>query len=151
MGGHIGFGVKALNGSNLYACASYLLRARTCWLIPLLMISMAPAYGQQKTASLNRMKSPPPRRMKKSSNSRRCGVKSRWRLPIGSGDVLHIEVFDVPELARDVRVDPTGMISLPLIPGKIQVAGLNATKYKTRLPICCGRMDWCRIRKYRWW
>jgi polysaccharide biosynthesis/export protein len=29
-------------------------------------------------------------------------------------------------MTREVRVDPTGMISLPLIPGKIQMAGLTA-------------------------
>jgi protein involved in polysaccharide export with SLBB domain len=37
--------------------------------------------------------------------------------PIGSGDLLHIDVFDVRELSRDVRVSDTGDISYPLIPG----------------------------------
>ena len=41
---------------------------------------------------------------------------------IGSGDVLGVEVFDVPELSRDVRVNETGYISLPLLPVKVQVA-----------------------------
>lgn len=45
--------------------------------------------------------------------------------PIGSGDLLHIEVFDVPELSRDVRVSDVGQISYPLIPTKIQAAGLT--------------------------
>jgi polysaccharide export outer membrane protein len=45
--------------------------------------------------------------------------------PIGSGDLLHIEVFDVPELSRDVRVGDAGSISYPLIPGKITAAGLT--------------------------
>ncbi|MGA8406769.1 MAG: polysaccharide biosynthesis/export family protein, partial [Candidatus Acidiferrales bacterium] len=31
--------------------------------------------------------------------------------PIGSGDLLHIEVFDVPELSRDVRVSDLGNIT----------------------------------------
>ena len=39
--------------------------------------------------------------------------------PIGSGDLLHIDVFDVPELSRDVRVGDAGDISYPLDPGKI--------------------------------
>ena len=43
--------------------------------------------------------------------------------PIGSGDLLHIDVFDVPELSRDVRVSDAGDISYPLIPGKIQASG----------------------------
>lgn len=44
-------------------------------------------------------------------------------IPIGSGDLLHIDVFDVPELSRDVRVGETGLISLPLVPERIPVAG----------------------------
>jgi polysaccharide biosynthesis/export protein len=43
--------------------------------------------------------------------------------PVGTGDLLHIDVFDVPELSRDIRVSDTGDISYPLIPGKIQAAG----------------------------
>src|SRR5271168_3526089 len=43
-------------------------------------------------------------------------------VPVGTGDLLHIEVFDVPELSRDVRVGDAGDISYPLIPGRIQAA-----------------------------
>ncbi|MGA2718248.1 MAG: polysaccharide biosynthesis/export family protein [Candidatus Acidiferrales bacterium] len=45
--------------------------------------------------------------------------------PIGVGDLIHIDVFDVPELSRDVRVSDTGDIGYPLLPGKIAVAGLT--------------------------
>jgi polysaccharide biosynthesis/export protein len=45
--------------------------------------------------------------------------------PIGTGDLLHIDVFDVPELSREVRVGDAGDISYPLIPGKIQASGLT--------------------------
>src|ERR1700689_468244 len=45
--------------------------------------------------------------------------------PIGSGDLLHIDVFDVPELSRDVRGGDGGDISYPLVPGKIQGSGLT--------------------------
>jgi polysaccharide biosynthesis/export protein len=44
---------------------------------------------------------------------------------IGSGDLLDIEIFDVPELSREIRVNETGLISLPLIPVKIHAAGLT--------------------------
>ncbi|MGB6876565.1 MAG: polysaccharide biosynthesis/export family protein [Candidatus Acidiferrales bacterium] len=44
-------------------------------------------------------------------------------IPIGAGDVLHIDVFEVPDLSHDVRVGETGLISLPLIPDRIPVAG----------------------------
>ena len=52
---------------------------------------------------------------------------------IGSGDLLHIDVFDVPELSRDVRVSDTGDISYPLIPGKIAVAGLTSFQLESKL------------------
>lgn len=53
--------------------------------------------------------------------------------PIGSGDLLHIDVFDVPELSRDVRVSDAGDISFPLIPGKIQASGLSTFQLEKSL------------------
>ena len=52
---------------------------------------------------------------------------------IGSGDLLGVEVFDVPELSRDVRVNETGFISLPLIPVKVHVAGLTTFQLQDKL------------------
>jgi polysaccharide biosynthesis/export protein len=53
--------------------------------------------------------------------------------PIGAGDLLHVDVFDVPELSRDVRVSDTGDIGYPLIPGKISVAGETPFQLETKL------------------
>jgi polysaccharide export outer membrane protein len=53
--------------------------------------------------------------------------------PIGTGDLLHIEVFDVPELSRDVRVGDAGDVSYPLIPGKITAAGLTPFHLEEKL------------------
>jgi polysaccharide export outer membrane protein len=44
---------------------------------------------------------------------------------IGPGDLIHVDVFDVPDLSRDVRVSMSGEITLPLIPGAIRVGGLT--------------------------
>jgi polysaccharide export outer membrane protein len=44
---------------------------------------------------------------------------------IGPGDLIHVDVFDVPDLSRDVRVSMSGEITLPLIPGAIHVGGLT--------------------------
>ncbi|MGA9885480.1 MAG: polysaccharide biosynthesis/export family protein [Candidatus Acidiferrales bacterium] len=52
---------------------------------------------------------------------------------VGSGDLLHIDVFEVPELSRDVRVSDTGDISFPLIPGRISVAGLTPYALQSKL------------------
>lgn len=53
--------------------------------------------------------------------------------PIGAGDLLHIDVFDVPELSRDVRVSDVGDISYPLIPNKIQAAGMSTFQLEEKM------------------
>jgi polysaccharide export outer membrane protein len=54
-------------------------------------------------------------------------------IPIGSGDVVHVDVFDVPELTREVRVSDTGDVSLPLIPGRVHAAGLTTFELEAKL------------------
>ena len=53
---------------------------------------------------------------------------------IGNGDLLSIEVFDVKELSRDVRVSQTGTIGIPLVPVRLQVSGL--TEIQAEQKIC---------------
>jgi polysaccharide biosynthesis/export protein len=53
--------------------------------------------------------------------------------PIGPGDLVHIEVFDSPELSRDVRVGDAGDISYPLIPGKITANGLTPYQLESKI------------------
>jgi polysaccharide export outer membrane protein len=52
---------------------------------------------------------------------------------IGSGDLLGVEVFDVPELSREVRVNETGFISLPLIPVKVRASGLTTFQLQDKI------------------
>lgn len=52
---------------------------------------------------------------------------------IGSGDLVGIDVFDVPELSRDARVNETGYISLPLLPSKIKASGLTPYQLQDKL------------------
>src|SRR5467141_5282161 len=42
---------------------------------------------------------------------------------IGNGDLLDLEVFDVNELSRVVRVSQTRSIHMPLLPVRLHVAG----------------------------
>jgi len=49
-------------------------------------------------------------------------------IAIGAGDVIHVDVFDVPELSRDIRVSNTGNIALPLVHERIRASG--ATPYQ---------------------
>src|SRR5574337_565745 len=52
---------------------------------------------------------------------------------IGSGDLLHVEVFDVAELTRDVRVGDSGFISMPLLPVRVRAAGLTPFQLEEKL------------------
>jgi polysaccharide biosynthesis/export protein len=52
---------------------------------------------------------------------------------IGSGDLLAIEVFDVPELSKEVRITETGYFSLPLLPTKVRAAGLTTAQLQDKL------------------
>lgn len=53
--------------------------------------------------------------------------------PLGAGDLLHIDVFDVPELSRDARVTDSGVISFPLVPDPIPAAGLTTYQFERKL------------------
>ena len=52
---------------------------------------------------------------------------------IGSGDLLSITVFDVPELTRDVRVSQSGAISIPLVPVRLSVSGLTELQAEQKI------------------
>jgi polysaccharide biosynthesis/export protein len=52
---------------------------------------------------------------------------------IGSGDVVSIQVFDVPELSRDLRVSQTGTIGIPLVPVRLHVAGLTEIQAERKI------------------
>jgi polysaccharide export outer membrane protein len=52
---------------------------------------------------------------------------------IGSGDVLAIQVFDIPELSGEVRVSQTGSIGVPLVPVRLHVSGLTETQAQQKI------------------
>src|SRR5712675_247858 len=52
---------------------------------------------------------------------------------IGSGDLLAVQVFDVQELSREVRVSQTGTIGTPLIPVRLHVAGLTEIQAQRKI------------------
>lgn len=52
---------------------------------------------------------------------------------IGRGDLLAIEVFDVPELTREVRVNQTGTIGFPLVPVRLHLAGLTEMQAQQKI------------------
>lgn len=58
--------------------------------------------------------------LKERSDIRKRASDTAYR--IGSGDLLDLRVFDVPEVSGSVRVRPDGMISVPLI-GDVSAVG----------------------------
>lgn len=52
---------------------------------------------------------------------------------VGRGDLVSVEVFDVPELTRDVRVSQTGTIGIPLIPVRLYVVGLTEMQVQQKI------------------
>jgi polysaccharide biosynthesis/export protein len=52
---------------------------------------------------------------------------------IGRGDSIAVEVFDVPELTREVRVSQTGTIGLPLVPVRLYVSGLTEMQAQRKI------------------
>ena len=60
-------------------------------------------------------------------------------LPLGAGDLIHIEVFDVPELSRDVRISVSGEIGIPLIHERVRVAGLTPFQLEDKIQALLGQ------------
>lgn len=56
---------------------------------------------------------------------------------IGTNDLLEVEVFDVEELKRTVRVNASGQVSLPLI-GLVPVAGLSPAEAESVIALRYG-------------
>jgi polysaccharide biosynthesis/export protein len=106
---------------------SDLLKAKALLVAALMGVCLWPrlAYGQK-------VETP------QQTNEKILQLASRARtqpvdIPIGVGDLVHIDVFDVPELSRDVRVSQTGDISYPLLPGLIHVAGLTTFQLEKQM------------------
>jgi polysaccharide biosynthesis/export protein len=52
---------------------------------------------------------------------------------IGTGDLISVQVFDVLDLTRDLRVSQTGTIGLPLVPVRLYVAGLTEVQSERKI------------------
>src|SRR5262249_1174674 len=65
--------------------------------------------------------------------NQRKGGEEEYDFPIGPGDILHIQVADLPEYQDlTVRVGGDGAINLPLI-GIVRVAGMSEDRLQNEL------------------
>ncbi len=52
---------------------------------------------------------------------------------IGKGDLIGVEVYDVPELTRELRVSQTGTVGLRLVPVRLYLVGLTETQAQQKI------------------
>ena len=107
-------------------CVSNWLTAKPAFLLPALLLLSTHAYAQQKPATSEQTN-------QKIHELAGLAASRATDTPIGSGDLIHIEVFDVPELSRDLRVSERGEITYPLIPGKIPASGLTSYQLEQKV------------------
>ncbi len=98
-----------------------------------LVLTVPPAFSQQKKVTLT-----PEAEVVSDANDRIAQLAGAAAVrqgdyTIGPGDLLTIEVFDVPELSREVRVNESGTISLPLMPVKVHAEGLTTAQLQDKL------------------
>jgi polysaccharide export outer membrane protein len=106
--------------------AGWPLAKRISFLSVLVLCAVPALYGQQKTETPQQT----------NEKIQELAAQERVKphdVPVGTGDLLHIEVFDVPELSRDVRVGDAGDISYPLIPSKVTAAGLTPFQLEQKM------------------
>lgn len=106
--------VIAWAGANLFWLA-----AATAVCVPVSFAQKTDLTAQQENAKIQELAA--------------LGTAAPLDITIGSGDLLHIDVFDVPQLSRDVRVTEGGDISYPLVPGPIHVAGLTPYELQQKM------------------
>jgi polysaccharide biosynthesis/export protein len=62
-----------------------------------------------------------------------ASVTQPGEYPLGAGDMIKVDVFDIPELSRQMRIDPGGYISMPLIQQRILAAGLTSYELESKI------------------
>ena len=102
--------------------------------------SQTPIEPAQPVDSQQRVEQPQPRvETPQQVNERIRALSAKTPAPapheyvIGKGDLVGVEVYEVPELSRDVRVSQTGTIGLPLLPARIYVVGLTELQLEQKI------------------
>src|ERR1700693_6049392 len=107
-------------------CVCNWLTAKLAFLLPILLLLTTHVYAQQKPSTSEQTN-------QKIHELAGLASAHATDTPIGSGDLIHIEVFDVPELSRDLRVSERGEITYPLIPGRVPVSGLTSYQLEQKV------------------
>jgi polysaccharide biosynthesis/export protein len=103
------------------------------WLKPFFLFSLAITVGTGSLAAQSQDFGTPQKTNARIQELAELSRTSTSDPPLGAGDLVHIDVFDVPELSRDARVTDSGVISFPLVPERIQAAGLTTFQLERSL------------------
>ena len=90
------------------------------------LLSLQATYGQNRDETTQQTNA----RIQELANLTRSPLADT---PLGAGDLIHIEVFDVPELSRDVRISVSGEIGFPLIHERVRAAGLTPFQLEQKI------------------
>ena len=115
---------QVLRASPRKVCAVALGRAVLCFLLLALTSAVC---AQQKPLETPQETNAKIRQLATAS------LPSIGEYLIGGGDLIRVEVFDVPDVTREVRVSESGYISLPLLPVRIRAAGLTAFQLEEKV------------------
>jgi polysaccharide export outer membrane protein len=88
--------------------------------------------GQPQTAPVETQQQTNDRIRALSAKSATNSIGSREYV-IGKGDLVGVEVYDVPELTRDLRVSQTGTVGLPLVPVRLSLVGLTEIQAQQKI------------------
>jgi polysaccharide export outer membrane protein len=111
----------------------FTVRRVTDWLLRVCVCAIAIAAVANMLAAQNQDEVTPQQTNQKIQQLAALARTTNTDPPLGAGDLLHIDVFDVPELSRDVRVTDSGVISFPLVPDPIPAAGFTTFQLERKI------------------
>jgi polysaccharide export outer membrane protein len=91
-----------------------------------ILLSLQATYGQNKDETTQQTND-------RIQQLAKLTVSPYADIPLGPGDLIHVEVFDVPELSRDVRVSVSGEIGFPLLAHRVRAAGLTSFQLEQKI------------------
>jgi polysaccharide biosynthesis/export protein len=103
------------------------------WLKVLVIVGLLVAAGMGVLAAQSQSDTTPQQTNAKIQELATLARTSTEDPPLGPGDLVHIDVFDIPELSRDLRVSDAGVISFPLLREPVHVSGLTPFQLEQKL------------------
>jgi protein involved in polysaccharide export with SLBB domain len=111
-----------------------LVAAYGCFLVGAVLTigSAAPSVCAQSSIETQQQANDRIRTLSANASANTAAAPAREYI-IGKGDLVGVEVYDVPELTRDLRVSQTGTIGLPLLPVRLYLVGLTETQAQQKI------------------